>query len=158
MPFYIRLHFLFYVLICLWKGAVIMTVCEIHIQWLSGTVRCGFVSLCRFELMWVLVFLLHNKYFESVTFCFWTLLLPFPLITYSAFWFTSLLLLLLLRASKRRRWNNWKGTNLRYRSKYLYWMRNTIILVCDHWYRDSLRLKKIIVLKQLESLNPESVT
>lgn len=76
----------------------------------------------------------------------------------TALWFTSLLLLLLLRASKGRRWNNLKGTNLRYRSKYLYWMRNTIILVCDHWYRDSLRLKKIIVLKQLESLNPESVT
>lgn len=44
------------------------------------------VYFCKFGLVSALVFLLHKNYFESVTFFFWTLLLPLILIIYSGFW------------------------------------------------------------------------
>lgn len=68
-PFKTRFQFLFLVLICVLKDAVTTMVCEIHVQWLSGTLRPWF-CICKFGLVSALVFLLHNKYFESVTFFF----------------------------------------------------------------------------------------
>lgn len=98
--------------------------------WYSETLV---LYLCKFGLVSALVFLLHNKYFESVTFFFWTLLLPLTLIIYSLFW-----LCFDLQGNR----TNWKRTSLRWRSTY-HLRRNIINMEHDDWWHwDSLKLRE----------------
>lgn len=70
---------------------------------------------CKFGLMSALVFLLHKKHFESITFFFWTLWLPLTLIIYSVFW-----LCFGLQGNRI----NWKRTSLRWKSNNNFLKRN----------------------------------
>lgn len=89
--------------------------------------------LSKFGLVSALVFLLHKKYFEPITFFFWTVLLPLTLIIYSVFW---------LWFDLQGNIINWKRTSLRWKSKNHYFRRNIIDMEHDWWHWDSLGLKE----------------